>query len=522
MTKLIRLAFRYRSVLHEYLDVPPEARTRATALGFHIAYGGDGGRSRAPDKFQADAALLERALAGEADPFLRARYTFYLGQSHRDAGRRRPAIDAYLRRATLGYWDEEVFESLLNAGTLMAAEGEPTEAVLAVLDRATATVPERAEALHAAARTCRERGEYGRCVAAAVRGLGMPLPETGLFLQPWVYETGLLDEYAVGTYWLGRDIDCLVACSLVLSRPGLDAGTRERVGRNRDFAFEHLAAQSSLWLGALTDRAPRVAVVTPYGRESPETLRRSIESVRRQTVRADHILVADGAPQDWIDGAVSRHVRLDRTSADAGNTPRAIGALLAASAGYAAIGFLTPGCWYDDDHVERCLTAALAVGLDACGIVAAARRFRRLDLSEMPLVDEEAGAFVDANCTFVLPRSFGLLASWALMPGAIDEVGDRVFSGLAGEAGHLTARTRRATVNVVNPYAAAYRALGETPPEGARDLPDHAGYRAWIEALPEAGIDTVRRQIGLDLRDLYGPESGLASSPGSPATGSGR
>ncbi|WP_237482023.1 glycosyltransferase [Lichenibacterium dinghuense] len=498
--------YRYRSVLHEYLEGPPGDLRRVPAAGFHIVYGADGGRSRDPDKYRKDAAVLERALEPETDPFLRARYTFYLAQSYRDSGQRRPAIAAYLRRAELGHWEQEVFESLLNAGKMMAEEGETTDAVLGVLDRASAAVPGRAEADQSAARICRERGEHGRGLAAATRGVALPQPESGLFLQPWVYDVGLLDEYAVNASWVGRDMDALVAWSIILGRPELDPGTRTRVLGNRDFVHDRLKAQNSLWTGTLgEDRAPRIAVVTPYHGETPETLRRCVDSVKRQTVRTDHILVADGKPQDWLDGEVARHLRNDRASRDAGDTPRALGALLAASAGYAAICFLDADCWYEPDHVELCLRSALGAGLDACGIVTTSRTIRRTDLSAMPMSDEDSEEFADTNCYCFLPASFGLLATWGLWPRRISPVGDRLFFRVAASSGLPRARTRRATVNYVTTWAAHYRALGEPPPLPLKENPDHGAIRTWIEAMPAAGIETLRRQIGVDVRGLYDP-----------------
>ena len=518
-----RLDFVYRSVLHEYLVIPPNARGRSVSKSVAVAYGGDGARSRDPETYVRDAALLQGALADETDPFLRARYEFYLAQSLRDCGRVDAAIDAYLRRAELGHWEQEVFESLLNAGHLMAQQGRPTAAVLAVLSRAAVAVPERAEAFHVAARVCRERGEHSAGLAAAERGLGLPQPEAGLFLRPWIYAVGLLDEYAVNAYWADRDMDCLTACTILLTCRDLDPETRARVAANRDYAYARLEARGSPWLETVKNCALRIAVVTPYGNEMPQVIERCIESVRRQSMPADHILIATGDAQDWIDGLVARHVKLGEARADGGDqsgAARAAGGFLAAAAGYAAICFLDTHCWYDDDHLESCLTAALAVGLDRCGFVAASRRFRRPDLTVMPIADEDPSVFVDASSYFLLPAAYGLIASWALVPAALAPVGDRVCFLRAktflseANGGLMAGRTRQATVNCIAPYAATFAALGERPPAGAQPLPNHAGHLAWIEAQSPDAIAAIRYRTGVDLRDLYPRTAGRPSAQG--------
>ena len=84
----------------------------------------------------------------------------------------------------------------------------------------------------------------------------------------------------------------------------------------------------------------KYAIVTPYFKETPSLLKRCIRSVRDQTLNADHIMVADGHPQDWIDNERVRHIRLDRSHNDYGNTPRGIGAILAIAEQYSGIGLL--------------------------------------------------------------------------------------------------------------------------------------------------------------------------------------
>ena len=54
--------FRYRGVLHEFIEGPPEGNTTGTLRDFHIIAGVEGNRSRNPNKYGEDAALLERTL----------------------------------------------------------------------------------------------------------------------------------------------------------------------------------------------------------------------------------------------------------------------------------------------------------------------------------------------------------------------------------------------------------------------------------------------------------------------------
>ena len=129
-----RLGFTYKGVLHEYLVAPPNC-SRATALGFSNRQYPDGARSRNPRKYQDDAAVLEQALLTETDPFLIARYTFYLAQSYKDAGENERALQSYLRRTQLGFWQEEVFISLYRAAQTMEALGRSSRGDSANLSR---------------------------------------------------------------------------------------------------------------------------------------------------------------------------------------------------------------------------------------------------------------------------------------------------------------------------------------------------------------------------------------------------
>ncbi|AWN45732.1 glycosyl transferase [Methylobacterium terrae] len=237
-TQVLRNAvpWRYRGVVHEFVD-GPAAATKAF-LDLPMRRNHDGARRRDGETYRRDAAILEAALRTETDPLLVARYTFYLAQSYRDCGAYREALDAYLRRAELGFWHEEVYIALVVAADLMGRLGRPADEVVATYLRAIAVCPDRAEAQHRASRYCRLAGrpEEGFLLAEAALRLG--LPEAGLFLEPWVYAYGLRDEYAVNAYVTGRHRHCLAACLDLLACPTAPEAERPRYAANARAALE--------------------------------------------------------------------------------------------------------------------------------------------------------------------------------------------------------------------------------------------------------------------------------------------
>lgn len=232
------LPWRYEGVIHEFLKCEESKTSGHLPLVLHINQ--DGARRRDPETYRKDAAVLERALAGETDPFLVARYTFYLAQSYRDCGEKEKAIDAYLRRADLGFWQEEIFVSLYEVGKLMGALGRDKEAVVATFQRATDACPSRAEAAHAASRYLRLAGDFARGYAIAKPALGLAMPAGGLFVEPSVYEYGLLDEFAVNAYWTGRYRDCLDATLRAVSGGKIPPHELSRFYMNMRFALDNL------------------------------------------------------------------------------------------------------------------------------------------------------------------------------------------------------------------------------------------------------------------------------------------
>jgi len=234
------LDFKYRGVLHEFVEGPASGHSTGTVAGFHILSGREGARSQNPQKYQHDAAILERALETEQDPFLISRYTFYLAQSCRDAGDKEKALRHYLARAELGFWDQEIFVSLYNAAKMKEALNRPDEDIIGSFLKAYEACPARAESLHGAMRYCRTHNKFRQGHLIGKHAVTIPQPASGLFVESWIYEYGLLDELAVNAYWAGDFQTCLDASEQLLKEARIPEHHRPRIEMNADFARKKL------------------------------------------------------------------------------------------------------------------------------------------------------------------------------------------------------------------------------------------------------------------------------------------
>ncbi|MCJ2088324.1 glycosyltransferase [Methylobacterium sp. E-005] len=211
-----RKNWRYRGILHEFLSCPDVDETPILPLA--MRRGDDGARHRDPNEHARDIAVLKDALSVETDPFMIARYTMYLGTTYDAAGEYRKALDCFLKRIELGGWDEEVYFSLLMAAVNAERLGEPADTLLALYERAIQVILARAEARYGASRCCRQNKRFAEGFRYAEAGLGLKLPSEGISLNPWVYDYGLLDEFAVNAYHIGQYGACGSACLKILGQ----------------------------------------------------------------------------------------------------------------------------------------------------------------------------------------------------------------------------------------------------------------------------------------------------------------
>ena len=276
----------YKGVTHEYLDVRAGKTRKLEGISF-IDHGTGSNRV---DKYERDIRLLTDAIAAERDAGMVARYMFYLANTFRDSGQKEAALETYLKRAGLGNWYQEVFMSLLNAAKLKEALGYSNDEVIAAYMEATAACPTRAEALHEAARFCREKGIYERGYEFAAKGSRIAYPNNALFVPDWVYEYGLLDELAINAYWTGRYEECVVACDRLLSEGKLPTDKRDRVLKNKNFAvakLQQIAALSSPESGAFIKLLRAARQKEELGRPDDEVISAYMEASAACPTRAE-------------------------------------------------------------------------------------------------------------------------------------------------------------------------------------------------------------------------------------------
>ncbi|WP_234336925.1 glycosyltransferase [Streptomyces xylophagus] len=228
--------WRYEGVTHEY-PCTDEPDTQENLDALVIEDQADGGcRS---DKFERDARLLRRELARDPD---NPRTVFYLANTERDLGHVEEAIALYERRAAMGGWGEEVYCSLLEAGTLRAEKTDDWPGAMDAFSRAWDGRPQRLEACYELASRLRIAGRYRTAHALLGDVIGRAEPGDLLFTKPWVYQWGLLFEFSITAYWVGEFAASVEACDRLLALPDLPASIRRQTLTNREFAAPHVAA----------------------------------------------------------------------------------------------------------------------------------------------------------------------------------------------------------------------------------------------------------------------------------------
>ena len=219
----------YVGVTHEYLDVatggciPPEK-----ALFIDHADG-----ANRPEKFKRDVKLLKRAMEedkkAKKKPF--DRYMYYLAQSYRDAGNIDKAAKWYKRRVEAGGWDEEVWSAQQCYAGCLRQLGDEAGFIRELLV-AYNMRPHRAEVLFELAQFYREKGQNAVSVLFSEPGMEIPHTKDALFVNDYVYECGLKDEFAISAFYTPKRAKGFEVCNELTLKPGPYGSSRETARTN--------------------------------------------------------------------------------------------------------------------------------------------------------------------------------------------------------------------------------------------------------------------------------------------------
>ncbi len=145
-----RLKWRYRGILHEYIECIEKKNTsKGSLLGnYYLDSRRMGSRSSDPDKYKKDAELLSKAIENNDEPDLSMRYCFYAGQSYKDCNDYKNAIKYYKKRIEYGGWNEELFISWMEIGNAMVELKYPKKDIVESYLNGFKSLPKRSECLY--------------------------------------------------------------------------------------------------------------------------------------------------------------------------------------------------------------------------------------------------------------------------------------------------------------------------------------------------------------------------------------
>lgn len=230
------LNWNWVGVLHEYLDCP-DMKTKGSISGLTNVVYTDGARSNDPKKYQKDAEILEAALKDDPD---NVRNVFYLAQSYRDAGDNENSLKNYQRRIAMGGWDQEVFWSRLQAAQLEEALKKPPETIIRSYLEAYNYRPTRVEPLYRLSHYLRDKGDFLGAYILLGTALNLPVSNDVLFVEHWMYDWGLLLEYSINAYWIGKYEESKACCEKLLAKKDLPQNVLDCLVKNLAFANTQL------------------------------------------------------------------------------------------------------------------------------------------------------------------------------------------------------------------------------------------------------------------------------------------
>ena len=233
----------YWGVTHEYIKLPTGSKTiEIPRTQLFINDIGDGGSKS--DKFLRDIRLLTQGLIDEPN---NDRYTFYLGNSYKDAGQYQNAIDTYKKRIELGGWKEEIWVSYYEIGICYKKLEDMSNAIFYWLE-GYQYYSERIENLYEIVKYYREKSQYliaYRFYEIADYHRNINKSTDHLFYHKDIYDYKLDYEFSIiGYYSNFSNKDIYASCKTVLNCANADESIQRSVLKNYKFYVKSLVTMA--------------------------------------------------------------------------------------------------------------------------------------------------------------------------------------------------------------------------------------------------------------------------------------
>ena len=170
-------------------------------------------------------------------------------------------------------------------------------------------------------------------------GIDLSIP-SGLFVEGWIYEYGLLDEFAINAYWARQYAELLSASLRVLGQDKISADDRARIVKNAEFASRQLVERPKLGGDVENERANQNAPVSAENRAFDVLAVRVPGNIHTAAVAELEETVVSGLRRLGYDAHLVSDV------------PEAVSCIIAIGLGAAAARLPTTAIIYNTEHTS--------------------------------------------------------------------------------------------------------------------------------------------------------------------------
>ena len=157
--------------------------------------------AQAEEALPPDSVAREQILEDDPD---NASNVYSLALLYIAKGEFQRALELSEKRLAMGGSEEEIYHSLYLIGTIQESLEMPSDLISNSYCRAFVYSPDRAEPIFRLIQYLNKKQNFPLSYALAKLALGISLPKEGIEIENWVYEYGILSEFAISAFSLGK------------------------------------------------------------------------------------------------------------------------------------------------------------------------------------------------------------------------------------------------------------------------------------------------------------------------------